>query len=98
MGIPDYFNIIPKKDARDLRTIRTKLDTDKYESLDAFEADIKLMVDNAIKFNGAASEVGIQAAALLAFVRELLEGVRTGTKKRKDDQPPHNPTKKVKLG
>ena len=58
LGIPDYHEVIPKKDARDLRTIRSKLDADKYESLDAWEADMDLMVSNAILFNGPSSEVG----------------------------------------
>ncbi len=39
MGIPTYSDMIPRKDARDLRTIREKLDADKYDSVAAFEAD-----------------------------------------------------------
>ena len=50
-----YHDIIPKKEARDLRTIRSKLDTDKYDSIDAWEADMMLMFSNAIKFNGLES-------------------------------------------
>ena len=52
LGIPMYHEIIPKKEARDLRTIRSKLDTDKYDSIDAWEADMELMFSNAIKFIG----------------------------------------------
>ena len=85
LGIPTYFDIIPPKDARDLRTIRQKLDSDKFESIAAFEADIDLMVRNAIKFNGADSEVGHFATALQNRVTELLANAKTSSdKKRKD--------------
>ena len=52
LGNPMYFDIIPRKDARDLSTLKQKLDADKYDSVDAFEADLDLMIDNAIRFNG----------------------------------------------
>jgi hypothetical protein len=58
LQIPTYFDVIPKKDARDLSTIKQKLDADKYDSVDALKADIDLMIHNAILFNGADSEVG----------------------------------------
>ena len=98
LGIPTYFDIIPKKDARDLKLIRQKLDTDKYESVDAFEADINLMIRNAIIFNGAESEVGAIAQALQNRVVELLD-VKTSSKKRKDSEKgTPQPMKKAKLG
>lgn len=101
LGIPTYFEVIPKRDARDLRMIRQKLDADKYDSVEAFEADIELMIRNAITFNGADSEVGHIAMALHDRVGELLSGVKVGagTKKRKDgDKGTPQPSKKVKLG
>jgi transcription initiation factor TFIID subunit 2 len=101
LGIPTYFDVIPKKDARDLRTIRQKLDTDKYDSVETFEADIDLMIRNAITFNGADSEVGYIAAGVHDRVKELLSGVKvgSGTKKRKEgDKGTPQPSKKVKLG
>lgn len=100
MQIPDYFNVIPRKDARDLKLIRHKLDSDKYESVDAFEADVDLMVRNAVKFNGAESEVGRLAVDLRNRVTELMEVKTAGSgKKRKDgDKGTPQPTKKVKLG
>lgn len=70
LGIPTYFDIIPRKDARDLRTIRSKLETDKYDSIDAWEADMQLMARNAITFNGPESEVGQIAARLQHRIRE----------------------------
>ncbi|KAJ3487118.1 hypothetical protein NLI96_g3752 [Meripilus lineatus] len=52
LGIPTYFDVIPRRDARDLRTIRQKLDADKYDTVEALEADLDLMIDNALHFNG----------------------------------------------
>ncbi|KAJ1025442.1 hypothetical protein NDA13_004253 [Ustilago tritici] len=51
LGIPTYFDIIPKNDARDLSLIESKLKADKYDSFAAFDADIKLMLKNCYTFN-----------------------------------------------
>jgi transcription initiation factor TFIID subunit 2 len=99
LQIPDYFNVIPRKDARDLRLIRQKLDSDKYESDDAFEADVDLMVRNAITFNGSDSDVGRLAISLRHRITELMDVKSSSGKKRKDgDKGTPQPTKKVKLG
>jgi transcription initiation factor TFIID subunit 2 len=99
LNIPTYFDVIPRKDARDLKLIRTKLDADKYDSIEAFEADIALMVKNAIVFNGASSEVGIVAAQLQDRVSDLLDNLRAAqNKKRKEGEKPNpQPHKKIKL-
>jgi transcription initiation factor TFIID subunit 2 len=100
LGIPTYFDIIPRKDARDLRTIRQKLDNDKYDTAETFEADLDLMIQNAITFNGQESEVGDIAIRVQARVQELMNNFKSGgTKKRKDgDKGTPQPAKKVKLG
>ncbi|KAI0068033.1 hypothetical protein BV25DRAFT_1904522 [Artomyces pyxidatus] len=98
LGIPQYFEIIPRKDARDLRTIRQKLDTDKYDSVEAWEADMELMINNAIHFNGADSEVGQIAVSVRNRYRDML--AQQGAKKRKDSEKPNGVqpvAKKVKL-
>lgn len=99
LGIPTYFDIIPRKNARDLRTIRQKLDTDKYDTVEAFEADIELMLNNAITFNGLESEVGNIATSVRLKAHELLDAWKSGTtKKRKDgEKSTPQPTKKIKL-
>ncbi|KAM6498612.1 hypothetical protein JOM56_006560 [Amanita muscaria] len=99
LGIPTYFEIVPKKDARDLRTIRQKLDADKYETAEAFEADVELMIQNAIKFNGADSEVGIIAVQLKHRFLEFLGMWKSGNpKKRKEgEKSTTQPAKKVKV-
>ncbi|EMD32531.1 hypothetical protein CERSUDRAFT_118583 [Gelatoporia subvermispora B] len=99
LGIPTYFDVIPKKDARDLRTIRNKLDADKYESIEAFEADMDLMINNAIRFNGADSEVGQAAVVMRHKYRDMLSSLKSSTTKRKgSDRSTPQPTKKAKLG
>ena len=102
LGIPTYFDVIPRKDARDLRTISSKLSQDKYENIETFEADLDLMIDNAILFNGADSDVGDMAVKLQNRYRELLAPIKgiggSGHAKRKGGdggKPP--PTKKAKL-
>lgn len=100
LGVPTYFDVIPRKDARDLKTIRQKLDADKYDIVEAFEADLQLMLDNAIKFNGLESEVGNITVVMRSKVHELLDAWKSGVnKKRKDgDKGTPQPTKKVKIG
>ncbi|KAH9943990.1 uncharacterized protein BXZ73DRAFT_39443 [Epithele typhae] len=99
LGIPTYFDIIPRKDARDLRTIQTKLNQDRYGSVEAVEADLDLMVENAITFNGTESEVGAMAVQMQNRCRELLSGIRgNGNGKRKGAElGKPQPAKKVKL-
>ncbi|KAH9929687.1 uncharacterized protein B0H18DRAFT_995740 [Fomitopsis serialis] len=98
LGIPTYFDVIPRKDARDLRTIRQKLDADKYDSVEAWEADMDLMIDNAILFNGADSEVGRIAVIMRNKRKELASGVKSTVMKRKgSDKGTPQPSKKVKL-
>jgi len=95
LQIPTYFDVIPKKDARDLSTIKQKLDTDKYDSTDALRADIDLMVRNAISFNGVDSEVGQIAVAVKKRFYELLSISKS--KKRKEAETNGQPAKKLKL-
>lgn len=51
LGIPHYFNVIPKEDARDLATIEAKLKKGTYVTITAFHQDIKMMLANCYKFN-----------------------------------------------
>jgi transcription initiation factor TFIID subunit 2 len=99
LGIPQYHEIIPRKDARDLRTIRQKLDADKYDTPEAWEADIELMIRNAVHFNGEESEVGQIALGFGSRIRELR--AQQGQKKRRESERPEQQqpaAKKAKLG
>jgi transcription initiation factor TFIID subunit 2 len=93
-GLPTYHKVIPKDQCRDLSLIKHKLDSDKYSTVDAFRDDIELMVDNAILFNGADSDVGIMATNLKTLVYHLVNENQNlpswsavgATKKRKGDK------------
>jgi transcription initiation factor TFIID subunit 2 len=65
LGIPHYFDVIPRETARDLRTIKGKLDGDSYKAVPDFVADFELMLDNALKFN--APGVPVHQAALICM-------------------------------
>lgn len=93
--------MIPRKDARDLRTIRQKLDADKYASVEMFEADMDLMIDNAIAFNGEDSEVGKLAVVLQNKYQELLGPIRVaagGGKRKGSERGTPQPAKRQRLG
>lgn len=84
LQIPHYFNVIPRKDARDLKLIKDKLDGDKYDSFEALDADVDMMVRNAVTFNGTESFVGVAAVALQGRFREMLSSVKSQLRKRKE--------------
>ncbi|KAF7307415.1 Transcription initiation factor TFIID subunit 2 [Mycena indigotica] len=99
LNIPTYFDVI--KQPRDLKSIRAKLVGDKYESIEAFEADVKLMTDNAILFNGQLSDVGQIAVKLQDKFEQLLQKWKEGmNKKRKEPEKSNNPqpAKRQKMG
>lgn len=99
LGIPTYHDVIPRKDARDLRTIREKLDADKYDTVEAWEADMDLMIENAILFNGIDSEVGQVAVLVRNKYREMLSSLKSSPTKRKgSEKGTPQPSKKAKLG
>ncbi|KAB5593213.1 Transcription initiation factor TFIID subunit 2 [Ceratobasidium theobromae] len=71
-GVPDYYNVIPKRDARDLSLIKSNIEKEKYDSLEALTADIYLMQTNAIKFNGAGSNVAEDARTFVKLFENAL--------------------------
>ncbi|ORX74066.1 Bromodomain-domain-containing protein [Linderina pennispora] len=54
-GCPTYYDVI--KNPMDLRTVREKLDASRYTSMDAFAADMRLMLANCFAFNPAGTPV-----------------------------------------
>lgn len=102
LNIPHYHDIIPKQRARDLSLIKKKLEGDKYESVQAFEADIDLMIDNAMTFNGDDSEIGKMAFRVRNSFKDALANAAANLgKKRKDGGTekggPQPTVKKLKL-
>ena len=68
--LPDYFDVITKP--MDLGTIKEKVDRGEYDDLEAISADIRLVFDNAILYNGEKSDVGGMAKTMLnIFAKEL---------------------------
>ncbi|KAF7731978.1 hypothetical protein EC973_007083 [Apophysomyces ossiformis] len=69
-NIPDYFDII--KNPMDLSTIKSKLEDNLYDSIDAFAADVRLMFDNCHLYNNAGDPVCLDANKLEeAFNRRM---------------------------
>ncbi|KNC99009.1 uncharacterized protein SPPG_05959 [Spizellomyces punctatus DAOM BR117] len=63
LNIPTYFEII--KEPMDLSTIKKKLDQNAYSTPAEFQADVRLMLDNAITFNPPDTQVHKDSQALL---------------------------------
>ncbi|KIO26946.1 hypothetical protein M407DRAFT_233870 [Tulasnella calospora MUT 4182] len=79
LGIPHYFQVVDRKDARDLRTIKQNVQAGKYGSFEQIGADVQLMVSNAVKFNGLDSHVAKMAETNARMWNSAM------TKKRKED-------------
>ncbi|KAL7425129.1 hypothetical protein Q5752_000817 [Cryptotrichosporon argae] len=52
LNIPQYFEIIPREDARDLSLIRANLEKGRYSTARQVDDDVELMLENARVFNG----------------------------------------------
>ena len=65
LGIPQYAQIITRP--MDLSTVNTKLQNEEYATVRELLADINLIWENAITFNGRDSSVGVQANTLKSF-------------------------------
>lgn len=52
LGIPNYFDVIPPDDARDLSLIIRNLKDSTYTSAKDVDDAVRLMLDNARIFNG----------------------------------------------
>lgn len=81
LRIPDYFTVI--KNPMDLKTVEAKLKEGSYESFEGFEADIKLIVDNAILFNSAEHEVGQMAKRFWEAFERLVKQRNEGSSEAK---------------
>lgn len=82
LNIPHYYQIVPQRDARDITTIKSKLDRSEYDTSAAVYADIQLMVDNCVKFNGPDHEVSRQAKACQQRFHDMLADA---SRKRKQE-------------
>ena len=62
---PDYFDII--SDPMDLQTVKCRIKSSKYSSIDDFLTDIFLIFSNAVEYNKANSKVGRAVRSLKQY-------------------------------
>ena len=70
---PNYLKVI--KNPMDLGTIKKKLRTNQYQSVDEFVSDIKLVCDNSITYNGKNSMLGMIADDIMAMTNKWKENL-----------------------
>lgn len=87
LGIPHYFDVIAREDARDLSTIKAKLDKGGYQTAEQVHRDVRLMFSNAYKFNGRDSPVSSVAAALEASWNRLYNRARAAAEGNSNKKP-----------
>ena len=81
--LPDYITKVPKKDMRDLGTIKAKLGQGGYESpLDGIVADVAQLARNAHKYNGSHDLVAILATQLEERVNTEIASLRKSLKRK----------------
>lgn len=71
LNIPDYFTIITRP--MDVSTVETKARNGDYDSLEAFERDVMLIVQNAMRYNPPGHIINTMAAELEQYFKEILE-------------------------
>lgn len=71
LGLVDYETIIPKP--MDLGTIKARLHAVAYNSRDEFASDVRLVFQNAMRFNPPENAVHISSQALLTIFNEQYE-------------------------
>jgi hypothetical protein len=81
--IPGYRQVISEEDATDLKTIRRKVDRNNFKSksyvnLDSFDAEIKRMLDNCIKYWSPENPLGqvyIYLLSSFTILEPILRGI-----------------------
>jgi len=86
LNIPRYRDVISKKNARDLSTIKSKIEKKGYSSIQELDVDVRLMFENAYKFNGRASEIGTYTIDLERIWDDILRS-RTAENNRTHKKP-----------
>lgn len=69
LDIPAYHTVI--KRAMDLGTLKDNLNKDLYSTVEDFEADFNLIIENSVQFNGLAHEVSQAGLRLLSAFKAL---------------------------
>lgn len=71
--IPDYLEII--KTPMDFGTVKTNLLNNKYGRIQDFIADVQLVFDNCILYNGESSQVSIMCKHVREEFNKLYENL-----------------------
>ncbi|KFK44178.1 hypothetical protein AALP_AA1G224800 [Arabis alpina] len=82
--LPDYHEIITNP--MDFSTLRKKLDSGAYASLEQFERDVFLICANAMEYNSADTVYYRQARAIQELAKKDFENLRQDS----DDEEPQN--------
>uniref|UniRef100_A0A7S3PJE5 Bromo domain-containing protein n=2 Tax=Aplanochytrium stocchinoi TaxID=215587 RepID=A0A7S3PJE5_9STRA len=69
-NVVGYYDII--KNPTDLGKIKKQIETMKYKSATSFLDDLRLMLDNAVEFNGANHPIALSAEQLLNMATEAV--------------------------
>ncbi|CAH8342254.1 unnamed protein product [Eruca vesicaria subsp. sativa] len=80
--LPDYHEII--ENPMDFSTLRKKLDSGAYASLEQFEGDVFLICSNAMEYNSADTVYYRQARAIQELAKKHFENLRQDS----DDEEP----------
>lgn len=96
--IPTYFDIIPKGNERDLGEIKRNLERDVYTSIEQFEADVELMLENCFTFNAPDNQVYKSGEEVQRIFQAGVAKIRAegGSKKRSGDKA-GGTSKKMKI-
>lgn len=79
-NIPDYFDII--KCPMDLGTIKKRLESEHYNSVEAFAGDVRLVFENCIAYNSSTNKFNIAAKQLLASFNKALAALKNQLEKQ----------------
>ncbi|KAH7467143.1 hypothetical protein KRP22_012958 [Phytophthora ramorum] len=79
-NIPDYFDII--KCPMDLGTIKKRLESEHYNSVEAFAGDVRLVFENCIAYNSSTNKFNIAAKQLLASFNKSLASLKNQLEKQ----------------
>uniref|UniRef100_M4C342 histone acetyltransferase n=1 Tax=Hyaloperonospora arabidopsidis (strain Emoy2) TaxID=559515 RepID=M4C342_HYAAE len=79
-NIPDYFDII--KCPMDLGTIKKRLESEHYSSVESFAGDVRLVFENCIAYNSSTNKFNIAAKQLLASFNKALAALKNVLEKQ----------------
>lgn len=81
--LPDYTTRVARKDMRDLGTIKSKLENNRYDvPLDGIAADVVQLARNAHKYNGSHDLVSALATKLEGAVVAEISSIRKNLKRK----------------